>query len=131
MPHPVDVAVGNRMRELRIRSGMTQQTLAEKVGVSFQQVQKYEKGANRMGASRLIQVAGILNVPVSALFQDIDSDGASVEPLDRDAAKVARDWRAINDDGLTSVAAIGEAMDPGVRPAAAPFVEEMIVEDEV
>ncbi|MEQ8602548.1 MAG: helix-turn-helix transcriptional regulator [Marivibrio sp.] len=103
MAHPVDVAVGNRVRELRIRSGMTQQTLAEKVGVSFQQVQKYEKGANRMGASRLIQVASILNVPVSALFQDIDNDGAAVEPLDRDAAKVARDWRAINDDKTRQV----------------------------
>jgi transcriptional regulator with XRE-family HTH domain len=98
MPHPVDIAVGNRVREFRIRSAMTQQGLAEQIGVSFQQIQKYEKGANRMGASRLIEISDILNVPVTALFQDIDAGGATVAPLDRDAAKVARDWRDIPDD---------------------------------
>ncbi len=103
MAHPVDVAVGNRVRELRIRAGMTQQTLAEHVGVSFQQVQKYEKGTNRMGASRLIQIAGILGVPVSALFKDIDTKGAAEAPLDRDAAKVARDWRGIADERTREV----------------------------
>lgn len=103
MPHPVDVAVGNRVRELRIRANMTQQTLAEKIGVSFQQVQKYEKGSNRMGASRLVEIAEILSVPVGALFQDIDLSGATGVSLDRDAAKVARDWRAIGDDGTRSV----------------------------
>lgn len=97
MPHPVDVAVGNRVRELRIRAGITQQTLAKEIGVSFQQVQKYEKGANRMGASRLVQVAGILKIPVATLFQDIDSRGAQIAPLDRDASKVARDWTGITD----------------------------------
>lgn len=103
MPHPVDVAVGNRVRELRIRANMTQQVLAEKAGVSFQQIQKYEKGANRMGASRLVGIAEILNVPVSALFQDIDLAGAASAPLGRDAAKVARDWRAIRDEKIRNV----------------------------
>nr|WP_281413102.1 helix-turn-helix transcriptional regulator [Marivibrio halodurans] len=105
MPHPVDVAVGNRVRELRIRANMTQQVLAEKAGVSFQQIQKYEKGSNRMGASRLVGIAEILNVPVNALFQDIDLAGAAATspPLDRDAAKVARDWRAIRDDRTRNV----------------------------
>jgi transcriptional regulator with XRE-family HTH domain len=82
---------------------MTQQILAEKVGVSFQQIQKYEKGSNRMGASRLIQIAQILNVPVGTLFQGIGHEGATVEPLDQDAAKVARDWRAIDDDKARQV----------------------------
>lgn len=97
MAHPVDVAVGHRVRELRIRADMTQQVLADRVGVSFQQIQKYEKGSNRMGASRLIEIANILEVPVSALFQDIDAGGASEPALDRDASKVARDWRGISD----------------------------------
>ena len=103
MSHPVDVAVGNRVRELRIRANMTQQVLAEKIGVSFQQVQKYEKGSNRMGASRLIEISDILGVPVGALFQDIDLTGAKGVTLDRDASKVARDWRAIRDEKTRAV----------------------------
>ncbi|MBO6861645.1 MAG: helix-turn-helix transcriptional regulator [Alphaproteobacteria bacterium] len=54
MPHPVDVTVGNRVREFRIRKGLSQQALGERVGVSFQQIQKYERGTNRMGSSRLV-----------------------------------------------------------------------------
>eukprot|EP00752_Nemacystus_decipiens_P013101 g11590.t1 len=109
MPHPTDVAVGGRVRELRIRAGLSQQALAERIGLSFQQVQKYEKGANRMGASRLIQIATVLGVPVEALFQGLEtSDAARSEAnggavLDRDAAKVARDWVRIQDAGTREI----------------------------
>ncbi len=107
--HPTDVAVGKRVRELRIRAGLSQQALAEKIGLSFQQVQKYEKGANRMGASRLIQIANILEVPVEALFEGLEtsetsSANAEQSPvLDRDAAKVARDWVRIRDDSTREI----------------------------
>ena len=95
--------MGNRVREQRIRAGMTKQTLVEKCQCEFPQVQKYEKGTNRMGASRLIQIAGILGVSVSTVFKDICAKGAAEAPLDRDTAKVARDWRGIAGDRTRDV----------------------------
>jgi transcriptional regulator with XRE-family HTH domain len=68
--NPVDVAVGARMRLLRQRRKMSQEELGKAIGVTFQQVQKYENGKNRIGASRLNMVAAALNVPISELFDD-------------------------------------------------------------
>ncbi len=67
-PEPVDIAVGERIRLQRRLRGMNQETLARAIGVSFQQLQKYERGKNRIGASRLQQIAEFLSVPVSYLF---------------------------------------------------------------
>jgi transcriptional regulator with XRE-family HTH domain len=66
---PVDVLVGQNIRICRTQRGLSQSELAERVGLTFQQIQKYEKAANRVGASRLIQVADALDVPLAALFQ--------------------------------------------------------------
>ena len=71
MPHPVDVHVGRRVKQLRWLKGMTQQQLAKEVGVKFQQVQKYETGANRVSASRLWQLCEALQVPVGFFFEDL------------------------------------------------------------
>ena len=76
MAHPVDVHVGKRVRHRRWLIGMTQQQLAEQVGIKFQQIQKYETGANRVSASRLWDIADALEVPVSFFFEGI-SDGES------------------------------------------------------
>ena len=73
MPHPVDVHVGKRVRHRRWLVGMTQQQLAEHVGIKFQQIQKYETGANRVSASRLWDIADALDVPVSFFFEGIDA----------------------------------------------------------
>ena len=67
-PDKVDVEVGQRIRVLRNNAGISQTQLAEELGVTFQQVQKYEKGVNRVGAGRLTKIAGVLNVPVSKLL---------------------------------------------------------------
>ena len=67
-PDSIDVAVGHRIRIQRLASGMSQSALADQLGVTFQQVQKYEKGVNRVGASRLTHIAAALNVPVSQLI---------------------------------------------------------------
>lgn len=67
-PNPVDKYVGSRVRMRRIMLGMSQEKLGEALGLTFQQVQKYEKGTNRVGASRLQQISEILQVPVSFLF---------------------------------------------------------------
>ncbi len=72
MAHPVDVHVGKRIRHRRWLVGMTQQQLAERVGIKFQQIQKYETGANRVSASRLWDIADSLEVPVAFFFDGIE-----------------------------------------------------------
>ena len=71
IPDPVDVHVGNRLRARRVLVGMSQESLAANIGLTFQQVQKYERGANRIGASRLFELAKVLQVPVSYFFEDV------------------------------------------------------------
>lgn len=87
MTHPVDVHVGKRIRHRRWLVGMTQQQLAEKVGIKFQQIQKYETGANRVSASRLWDISDALEVPVSFFFEGIDAE----TPENSSAASVPSD----------------------------------------
>ena len=68
-PNPIDKYVGSRVRMRRIMLGMSQEKLGEALGLTFQQIQKYEKGTNRVGASRIQQISEILQVPVSFLFE--------------------------------------------------------------
>ncbi len=70
VPNPIDVHVGSRVRLRRMMLGMSQEKLGGQLGITFQQVQKYEKGTNRIGASRLQHIATILNVPVAFFFED-------------------------------------------------------------
>ncbi len=69
-PHPIDIHVGGRVRLRRMMVSMSQDKLADALNLTFQQVQKYEKGVNRIGASRLFQIAKILNVPVQFFYDD-------------------------------------------------------------
>jgi transcriptional regulator with XRE-family HTH domain len=86
VPNPIDVHVGKRVRIRRLLLGMNQETLANALGLTFQQVQKYEGGANRVSASRLAAMAEILKVPISFFFGDLQTD--DVKPT---AAE--REWR--------------------------------------
>ncbi len=104
MTHPVDVHVGKRIRHRRWLVGMTQQQLAERVGIKFQQIQKYETGANRVSASRLWDIADALDVPVSFFFEGLDSDAAEKETAgdipadlmgDKEALDLIRSYYAI------------------------------------
>lgn len=70
-PNPIDVHVGSRVRLRRTLLGMSQEKLGQAIGLTFQQVQKYERGANRIGASRLFDLAGVLDVPVSYFFEEM------------------------------------------------------------
>lgn len=72
MPHPVDIHVGKRLRQRRTILGLSQEAIGKAIGVTFQQVQKYERGVNRMGSSRLYEFSKILSVPVSFFFEDMD-----------------------------------------------------------
>lgn len=76
MPHLVDTHVGKRIRQRRWQMGMTQENLAETTGVKFQQIQKYETGANRVSASRLWEIAGTLGVNISYFFEGMDPETA-------------------------------------------------------
>jgi transcriptional regulator with XRE-family HTH domain len=69
-PNPIDIHVGSRVRLRRMMQGMSQEKLGESLGITFQQIQKYEKGTNRIGASRLQHIASVLLVPVSFFFED-------------------------------------------------------------
>ncbi len=83
VPNPIDVHVGGRIRMRRLLLGMNQETLANALGLTFQQVQKYEGGANRVSASRLSAMAEILGVPISYFFGDLQRDGEEPTAEDR------------------------------------------------
>jgi transcriptional regulator with XRE-family HTH domain len=97
-PHPDDVEIGARLRSLRVRRGLTLTQLGEAIDVTYQQIQKYETGANRISGSRMLQIAKTLDVSVSILFGE-DGEGATSPsvPLDAEASKVARDYARITD----------------------------------
>jgi transcriptional regulator with XRE-family HTH domain len=106
MKHPVDVHVGKRIRHRRWLVGMTQQQLAEKVGIKFQQIQKYETGMNRVSASRLWDIAAALSVPVSFFFEGLsdanhvaETDYQTDVPVDilkdKEALELVRSYYAI------------------------------------
>jgi len=79
-PNPIDVHVGNRVRLRRTLLGMSQEKLGSLLGLTFQQVQKYERGTNRVGASRLWDIANVLNVPISFFYEDMSKDTESLSP---------------------------------------------------
>jgi len=79
-PNPIDVHVGARVRLRRTLLGMSQEKLGEALGLTFQQVQKYERGANRVGASRLFDLSRVLDVPVSFFFDDMTSEVEALSP---------------------------------------------------
>ena len=98
MTHPVDVHVGKRIRQRRWLVGMTQQQLAEQVGIKFQQIQKYETGANRVSASRLWDIADALDVPVGFFFEGLagGAESASGEALDALPSDILGDKEALD-----------------------------------
>ena len=79
VPNPVDIHVGSRVRLRRTLLGLSQEKLGDAVGLTFQQIQKYERGANRIGASRLFQLSRILDVPISFFFEDLPSGLTTAE----------------------------------------------------
>lgn len=104
-PNPIDVHVGSRIRLRRTMLGMSQEKLGDSLGITFQQVQKYEKGANRVGASRLQHIAEILNVPIPFFFEGspgaIDDDNRQESTSDfmnsKECVALAAAFSAIED----------------------------------
>ena len=126
-PNPVDKHVGSRLRMRRMMLGMSQEKLGEAFGLTFQQVQKYEKGINRMGASRLLQAAGILDVAVPFFFE-----GAPGGPhkLDKNAPSPAYvNEFTSSSDGLRLIKAFMRIARPGVRHRIVNLVQEIAGSD--
>ena len=117
-PDPVDVHVGSRMRLRRMLVGMSQEALGRALGLTFQQIQKYEKGANRVGASRLYRIAGLLNVPVQFFFEDMPPlDGEEPQPTgfaEGDETPYVVDFLS-TPEGVALVSAFVRIPDPAVR----------------
>lgn len=80
VPNPIDIHVGGRVRLRRTILGMSQEKLGESLGLTFQQVQKYERGSNRIGASRLYDLSRVLDVPISFFYEDIPPEVAGQSP---------------------------------------------------
>ena len=142
MAHPIDLHVGARLRQRRRLLGMTQQKLAESVKIRFQQIQKYESGANRISASRLWSLSTALDVPVAYFFEGLDeraaksvqTNGHHVAPADafqnKETIDLVRAFYTLNDEprrrlldamqtvGDGNIAAVGGGMiDSGVGEA--------------
>ena len=124
-PNPIDKHVGSRVRMRRMMLGMSQEKLGDALGLTFQQVQKYEKGSNRIGASRLQQISLILQVPISFFFE-----GAPPPPGDQFGLGEAPSPAYVTDflatsDGLTLVKAFMRIPSSKLRRRIVDLVEEM------
>jgi transcriptional regulator with XRE-family HTH domain len=112
-PNPVDIHVGSRVRLRRLLLGMSQEKLGDELGVTFQQVQKYERGANRIGASRLFRVATVLQVPIGFFFEGLEATPVSGF-AEGDQTPLIDDF--INSpEGVALAAAFARIREPAVR----------------
>jgi transcriptional regulator with XRE-family HTH domain len=89
-PHPVDVHVGARLRQRRTLLGMTQTDLGDALGLTFQQVQKYERGTNRVGAGRLYDLSRVLDVSIEHFFEDMPPESAARSPATKGRGKAKK-----------------------------------------
>lgn len=110
-PNPIDIFVGSRVRLRRLMVGMSQEALADRLGVTFQQVQKYEKGTNRISASRLQAISDVFRVPPSFFFQD--DEAAPMTGLAHETGDVST--FVSSKEGLDLNRAFLKIEDPGVR----------------
>ena len=111
-----DVAIGQKVRALRFDRGLSQDALAEKIGVTFQQLQKYENGVNRVSAGRLFRIAAALNVPVTAFYDATARKGDDIFTYVRSggAARLARAYGGIGERGpKAALVALAEALARG------------------
>lgn len=124
-PNPTDKHVGSRVRMRRMMLSMSQEKLGDALGLTFQQVQKYEKGTNRIGASRLDQIARILGVTVSFFFEGLPEHGAKATTADEAIApSIVNDFLATR-DGLDLVRGFTAIKSQKVRRRIVELVEEM------
>jgi transcriptional regulator with XRE-family HTH domain len=130
-PNPIDKHVGARVRMRRMMLGMSQEKLGNSLGLTFQQVQKYEKGTNRIGASRLQQISQILQVPVSFFFEGapVVTTGQRTEGMiEAPSPAYVSDFLATS-DGLALTKAFMRISDTKLRRRIVDLVEQIAVND--
>jgi transcriptional regulator with XRE-family HTH domain len=127
-PNPVDAHVGTRVRLRRMLLGMSQERLGEHLGLTFQQVQKYEKGVNRIGASRLFDLAHVLGVPIQFFYDEIPSGTMPAQSApgfaDRPAESYVVDFLSTR-EGMELNKAFVRIQDPKVRRSIVEMVRAM------
>src|SRR5882724_11543014 len=129
VPNPIDKHVGSRVRMRRMMLGMSQEKLGDAIGLTFQQVQKYEKGTNRIGASRLQQISLILQVQVAFFFEGAPPPpGSPVGMGEAPSPAYVTDFLATT-GGLTLTRAFQRLKNPKLRRKIVELVEEMAGED--
>lgn len=129
-PNPIDRHVGSRVRMRRMMVSMSQEKLGERLGITFQQVQKYEKGTNRIGASRMHQIATILGVPVAFFYEGAPGGDASAAGFaDSGNPAYVSDFMATS-EGLSLAKAFMKVSDPKLRRRIVDLVEAMVVASE-
>ena len=128
MTHPIDAAVGKNLQNIRVMRGVSQGDLGKKVGVTFQQIQKYEKGVNRVSASKLVEIANALDVAIADLFDGVSarnrpaSAKLDLGAISAEAVKLVTAFEAIEDKGarrhiVQLVKALGRGAETGVQPS--------------
>ena len=129
-PNPIDIHVGSRIRLRRTMIGMSQEKLGESLGITFQQIQKYEKGTNRVGASRLQNISGILNVPVSFFFEDAPGESSGQPGMaEASSSNYVVDFLS-SSEGLQLNRAFVKITDPKVRRRLVDLVKALAAEAE-
>ncbi len=126
VPNRIDIHVGSRVRLRRMLLGMTQQKLGDMLELTFQQIQKYEKGTNRISASRLYEISKILSVPVQFFFDDIVTEIESIEPgtTQRNSASFGMDFVSSN-EGLKLNSAYVNITDSNIRKSLLNLVKAL------
>ena len=125
-PNPVDVHVGSRVRLRRMLLGMSQERLGDSLGLTFQQVQKYEKGVNRISASRLFQIVKILDVPVQFFFEEAPQiDGPAVKGMGEPESETFIQEFLYSREGLELNRAFVKISDPKVRKSIVDLVRAL------
>jgi transcriptional regulator with XRE-family HTH domain len=124
-PNPIDKHVGSRVRMRRMMIGMSQEKLGDKLGITFQQIQKYEKGTNRIGASRLQQIAIVLAVPVAFFFEGAPTPESMSSGLSEPTSPAYVSDFLATSDGLALTKAFMKVKDPKVRRRIVDLVESI------
>ncbi len=131
-PNPIDKHVGSRVRMRRMMLGMSQEKLGDALALTFQQVQKYEKGTNRIGASRLQQISHILQVPVAFFFEGaphLADGGIMVENLESAPSPTYVSDFLATSDGLSLTKAFMRIPDPKLRRRIVDLVQQIAGDD--
>jgi transcriptional regulator with XRE-family HTH domain len=124
-PNPIDKHVGSRVRMRRMMLSMSQEKLGAALGLTFQQVQKYEKGTNRIGASRLQQISQILQVPVAFFFEGAPNSHPQAQGMEEAPSPTYVSDFLATSDGLALTKAFMEIKEPKLRRRIVDLVEEI------